>query len=112
MSRQVHRVAQVLCAVLLASAPAAIVGKETVEPGTHLVYKDGTGREWCVTVAALDVGVDSRPWAWFTINEDSRRTGHVPVAELRRPCKGRGGVEAVALTEPASGPKPAPRPAP
>jgi hypothetical protein len=112
MNRQVDRVAQVLCAVLLASASPAPVAKETMQPGTHVVYRDGAGREWCVTVAALDVGVDSRPWAWFTINEDSRRTGHVPVADLRRPCKARGGAEPVALTDAASAPKPGPRPAP
>ena len=112
MNQQAGRVVRVLCAMLLSSASAAIVAKENVQPGTHVVYKDGAGREWCVTVAAVDVGVDSRPWAWFTINEDSRRTGHVPVAELRRPCKARSGAEPVALTEAASAPKPGPRPAP
>jgi hypothetical protein len=111
MSRYEGRIAQhVLCAVLLSLSSTAVVSRDALKPGTHVVYKDGAGRDWCVTVAAVDIGVDARAWAWFTINDDARRTGHVPVADLGHACKARGMVDAnvpksVSLSEPASAPK-------
>ncbi|GEM_PF-3964206 len=102
MDRHAGRFAQALCAALLASAAPAALAKDGPQPGSHMLYKDSAGRHWCVTIAAVDLGVDAQPWAWFTVNDDVRRIGHVPVDELKQSCKSRVGAVAA---EPVLAPK-------
>jgi hypothetical protein len=54
-----------------------------------MLYKDDSGRQWCVTVVSMDTGVDGEAWAWFTVNDDQRRIGHARVAELKSHCPSR-----------------------
>jgi hypothetical protein len=44
------------------------------------------GRTWCATVNEVDTGVDGSPWAWVTINADTRRVFHWPVGEMTAEC--------------------------
>ena len=83
------RCAHYLCALALSLAWPAASAKEVFEPGIKVLYKDGGGRVWCVTVVSLDVWVDGEHWAWFTVNDDPRRVGHAPVVELGSRCHPR-----------------------
>ena len=78
-----------LCAFALSLTWSAASAKETLQPGVSVLYKDGSGRVWCVTVVSSDTGVDGERWAWFTVNDDQRRIGHVPVVELGSRCHSR-----------------------
>jgi len=60
---------------------------EPVQIGSKWRFVEASGREWCVTVVAVDSGVDSEPWAWLTYDGDPRRSEHVPAALLKTPCK-------------------------
>jgi len=70
---------------LTALSPSALAD-DAVQAGAELLYTDVPGHAWCVTVASLDIGVDGERWAWFTVNADPRRIGHVPVADLDHAC--------------------------
>jgi hypothetical protein len=50
---------------------------------THATYTDPAGARWCVTLGYTGQGADGRPWAWVTIDADSRRLVHVPLRDLR-----------------------------
>jgi len=83
----------------LAAAPA-------LDKGARRVYRDAAGVAWCVTVVALDTGVDGRPWVWFGFVHDPRRVEHVPSQVLEAECP---------ADTPSAGSvplKPAPSPAP
>jgi hypothetical protein len=78
-----------LGAFVLSLAGSAATASEVLQPGVNMLYKDGSGRVWCVTVVSLGTWVDGEHWAWFTINDDVRRVGHVPVKELGQRCRPR-----------------------
>jgi hypothetical protein len=68
-------------------AALAASAKEPLQPGDNTLYKDRSGRLWCVTVVSVETWVDGEQWAWFTVNDDPRRTGHAPAAELGSRCR-------------------------
>jgi opacity protein-like surface antigen len=71
---------------LMALALSAIAD-DAVQAGSEVLYTDAPGHAWCVTVVSLDIGVDGERWAWFTVNADPRRTGHVPITDLGHACE-------------------------
>jgi len=88
MTRSIGRVANVLCAAALSMVwPESFAAKDVPPVGAKFVYRDGGGRDWCVTVVATDRGVDDRDWVWFTFDEDPRRIEHGPVEALGSSCK-------------------------
>ena len=76
-----------LCVLALVLAWSAAAATEVLQPGVNTLYKDKSGRLWCVTVVSLETWVDGELWAWFTVNDDPRRTGHAPAAELGSRCR-------------------------
>jgi hypothetical protein len=75
---------------MMAAAQAADIAKPPAK-GDKVVYRDETGREWCVTVMVLDTGVDSRPWAWVTFRDNPQRMEHAPLESLGHACSASGG---------------------
>jgi len=70
---------------LTASAQTASTTKP-FSKGDQVLYRDESGREWCVVVVTLDTGVDSRPWAWVTFRDNPQRVEHTPLESLGRAC--------------------------
>jgi hypothetical protein len=54
--------------------------------GERYTYTDQTGRQWCATANAFDIGVDGLAWAWLTIDADPRRAVHMPMSTLGVGC--------------------------
>lgn len=79
--------------VMLSLASWTALAKEIPRPGAGLIYMDVTGHEWCVTVKSTDMGINRQPWAWFTVDADPRRIGHVPVADFVASCGSGGAIE-------------------
>jgi hypothetical protein len=101
MGRHGGHVARVVCAAGLFFASTVALAKDLPQPGANVLHKDVHGRDWCVTIASVDVGVDGQPWAWFTIDIDSRRIGHAPVADFGTPCR-PAVYKPLSRTDPAS----------
>lgn len=89
MSRSIGRVLNGLCAAALFMDMPVAFAKDVPQVGEKLIYRDGGGRDWCVTVVATDLGVDAQDWVWFTYDEDPRRIEHEPVEVLVSSCKVR-----------------------
>ena len=83
-----HILAATIPALVMALATGAeLVGFQlTPTPGSKATYVDTAGREWCATVAAVQLGVGGVPWAWMTIDADPRRGVRAPVSDLRAGC--------------------------
>ena len=71
-------------ALMAAAQPAST--RKPLSKGDQVLYRDESGREWCVVVGALDTGVDSRPWAWVTFRDNPQRVEHMPLESLGRAC--------------------------
>jgi len=86
MKRNVGLAARCLCSGALLLASLSIGAKDAPKPGAIVHLKDGNDHSQCVTVIAVDAGVDGQPWVWFSVVDDPRRAGHVPVIDLGGPC--------------------------
>jgi hypothetical protein len=65
----------------------ALTDALAAEAGQRCTYSDTLGRDWNVTVASVERGVDGQPWAWVNVDADPRRVFRIPVASLRG-CRG------------------------
>jgi len=55
--------------------------------GDPVTYIDAAGGPWCAHVGAiLENGVGGVPWAWITIDADTRRVIRVPASLLSVGC--------------------------
>ena len=55
--------------------------------GDPVTYTDASGGPWCAHVGAiLENGVGGVPWAWITIDADTRRVIRVPASLLSAGC--------------------------
>lgn len=62
---------------------------ETVRlgPGDLVTYTDAVGGLWCAHVGdVIENGVGGVPWAWVTIDADTRRVARLPIALLNAGC--------------------------
>lgn len=62
-------------------------GPDAPDLGDLVTYVDAAGGAWCAHVGALvPDGVGGVPWAWITIDVDTRRAVRVPVSLLKAGC--------------------------
>lgn len=65
----------------------AVAGSARLGLGDPVTYTDAAGGPWCAHVGAvLDNGVGGVPWAWITIDADTRRVIRVPASLLSAGC--------------------------
>ena len=79
-------IAAMLGAWALGTLAVNAAAAEAPTKGARRIYRDAGGVEWCVTVIALDTGVDGRPWVWFGFEHDLRRVEHVPADVVGGAC--------------------------